>query len=118
MESVLPISTLFILAPAKAPDDSKFNDNVELLVFGGTSKEENLPFGYVKTRSIDEICDDFIPDVVDKVEREGLKCKAIEHIVSDDEEYVYFFIYETECEDMNKQIEVLERRGSIRLLQP
>ena len=79
-------------------------------------KEENLPFGYVKTRSIDGICNDFIPDVVDKVEREGLKCKAIEHIVSDDEEYVYFFIYEAKSEEMNKQIEVLERRGTIRLV--
>ena len=79
-------------------------------------KEKNANFGLIKTKSIDGICDDFIPDVIDKVEQEGLKCKAIEHVVSDNAEHVYFFIYETECKAMNKQIEVLERRSSLRLV--
>lgn len=79
-------------------------------------KEKNANFGLIKTKSIDGICNDFIPDVVDKVEREGLKCKSVEHVVSDNAEQVYFFIYETECEEMNKQIEVLERRSFIRLV--
>ena len=79
-------------------------------------KEKNANFELIKTKSTDGICNDFIPDVIDKVEQEGLKCKAIEHVVSDNAEYVYFFIYETECEEMNKVIKVLERRNSLRLV--
>jgi hypothetical protein len=45
-----------------------------------------------------------------------LKCKAVENVIGNDSEYVYFFIYETECEAMNKQIQSLERRSSIRLV--
>ena len=79
-------------------------------------KEKCAPFRLIETKSIDGICSDFIPDVVGGVEREGLKCKAIENMTSNNEEYVYFFIYETECEEMIKQIEVLERRSSLRLV--
>lgn len=79
-------------------------------------KEKIAHFGTIKTKSIDGICIDFIPDVIGKVNREGLKCKAIEQKISDDTENVYFFIYEIECEAMNKQIETLERRSSIRLV--
>lgn len=79
-------------------------------------KEKIAHFGTIKTKSIDGICIDFIPDVIDKVNREGLKCKAIEQKISDDTENVYFFIYEIVCEAMNKQIETLERRSSIRLV--
>lgn len=79
-------------------------------------KEKRTPFRLIQTKSIDGICSDFIPDVVGEVEREGLKCKAVENMTSNNEEYVYFFIYETECEEMIKQIEVLERRSSLRLV--
>ena len=98
-------------------DEDKSNQFISGLLSVITSiKEKNANFGLIKTKSIDGICNDFIPDVVDKVEREGLKCKAIEHVVSDNAEHVYFFIYETECKAMNKQIEVLERRSSLRLV--
>lgn len=79
-------------------------------------KEKSAHFGCLKTKSIDGIYDDFIPDVIDKVEREGLKCKAIKHTMSNNTEYVYFFIYETECEAMNKQIQSLEQRSVMRLV--
>lgn len=79
-------------------------------------KEKCLPFRLIKTKSIDGICKDFIPDMIDKVEREGLKCKAIEHTISDNVDYVDFFIYETETEEMNKLIEPLEKRSSLRLV--
>jgi hypothetical protein len=79
-------------------------------------KERSAHFGSIATKSIDGICNDFIPDVINKVEREGLKCKAVENVIGNDAEYVYFFIYETETEEMNKQIESLERRSSIRLV--
>lgn len=79
-------------------------------------KEKRAPFRLIETKSIDGICSDFIPDVVGEVEREGLKCKAIENMTSDNEEYVYFFIYETECEEMIKQMEPLERRSYIGLV--
>lgn len=79
-------------------------------------KEKREQFRLIETKSIDGIYSDFIPDVVDKVEREGLKCKAIENMTSNNEEYVYFFIYETEYEEMIKQIEPLERRSSFRLV--
>lgn len=79
-------------------------------------KEKREQFRLIETKSIDGIYSDFIPDVVDKVEREGLKCKAIENMTSNNEEYVYFFIYETECEAMIKQIEPLERRSYFRLV--
>ena len=98
-------------------DEDKSNQFISGLLSVITSvKEKNANFGLIKTKSIDGICNDFIPDVVDKVEQEGLKCKAIEHVVSDNAEHVYFFIYETECKAMNKQIEVLERRSSLRLV--
>ena len=54
-------------------------------------------------------------EVVDKIETEGLKCKVIKKNELD-RVYVYFFMYETECEEMNKLIEVLERRNSLRLV--
>ena len=79
-------------------------------------KEKSIHFGCMKTRSTDGICNDFIPDIIDKVEREGLKCKAIEHVISNNTEYVYFFIYETECEAMNVQIQSLEQRSAMRLV--
>ena len=79
-------------------------------------KEKCAHFGRIETKSIDGICNDFIPDVINKVEREGLKCKAVENVIGNDAEYVYFFIYETECEAMNKQMQSLERRSSLRLV--
>lgn len=90
-------------------DEDNTNQFISGLLSVITSiKEKNANFGLIKTKSIDGICNDFIPDVVYKVEREGLKCKVIEHVVSDNVEYVYFFIYGVECEEMNKQIEVLD----------
>ena len=79
-------------------------------------KEKYIPFRLIQTKSIDGICSDFISNMIDKVKREGLKCKAIENMTSNNEEYVYFFIYETETEEMNKLIEPLERRSSFRLV--
>ena len=89
-------------------DEGKSNQFISGLLNVITSiKEKNANFGFIKAKSIGGICNDAIPDVVDKVEQEGLKCKAIEHVVSDNVEHVYFFIYETECKEMNKQIEAL-----------
>lgn len=79
-------------------------------------KEKSIPFKLIQTKLIDGICNDSVFDVIDKVEREGLKYKAIEYPVSDDTYYVYFFIYETECEEINRMREVLERRIIVRLV--
>ena len=76
-------------------------------------KEKSIPFKLIQTKLIDGICNDSVFDVVDKVEREGLKYKAMEYPVSDDTYYVYFFIYETECEEMNKMIQYLEKSFSM-----
>ena len=62
---------------------------------------------------IDKI--EFVSKVVDKIETEGLKCKVIKKNELD-RVFVYFFMYETKCEEMNKVIEVLERRNSLRLV--
>ena len=62
---------------------------------------------------IDKI--EFVSEVVDKIEIEGLKCKVIKKNELD-RVFVYFFMYETECEEMNKVIEVLKRRNFIRLV--
>jgi hypothetical protein len=59
-------------------------------------KERSARFGRIEAKSTDGFRDDFIPEIIDKVEREGLKCKAIKHTIPNTIEYVYFFIYETE----------------------
>jgi hypothetical protein len=98
-------------------DDSESNQFIgDLLSAIIAVKERSARFGRIEAKSTDGFRDDFIPEIIDKVEREGLKCKAVENVIGNDAEYVYFFIYETECEAMNKQIQSLERRSSIRLV--
>lgn len=77
-------------------------------------REKFVPFDITAiSLPIDKI--EFVSKVVDKIETEGLKCKVIKKNELD-RVYVYFFMYETECEEMNKLIEVLERRNSLRLV--
>ena len=77
-------------------------------------QEKFVPFDLTAiSLPIDKI--EFVSEVVDKIETEGLKCKVIKKNELD-RVFVYFFMYETECEEMNKVIEVLKRRNFLRLV--
>ena len=78
-------------------------------------KEKMIPFSYIKLKLSKNNNDELVSDTVDKIEMEGLKCKVIKQKVSN-AEYAYLFMYEIEYEEMNKQIEPLERRSSLRLV--
>lgn len=56
----------------------------------------------------------FVSAIVNKIEEDGLKCKVIERKIDDmDNVRAYFFIYENECEEMNKMIQYLEKSFSM-----
>ena len=96
-------------------DEDCNNDFFSLLLDRILAIKENfVPFSYLKIKtSTDNI--EFVSHVVNKVKEEGLKCKVIKQKTSDDMEHIYFFIYETEHEEMNKMIQPLEKRSSIKL---
>ena len=84
-------------------------------------KEKRVPFKLIQTKLVDGICNDSVFDATDKIEREGLKYQVreyplIENAVSHNiDYYVYFFVYETKCKEIDRIIEVLERRIVVRL---
>ena len=78
-------------------------------------KEKMILFSYLKLKLSKENKSLLVSDTLDKIKMEGLKCKVIKQKVSN-AEYAYFFMYETEYEEMNKQIEPLERRSFLRLV--
>ena len=85
-------------------------------------KEKRVPFKLIQTKLVDGICNDSVFDVIDKVEREGLKYQALEYSITeyavshDIDFYVYFFIFETRYEEIDRIREVLERRIVVRLV--
>lgn len=85
-------------------------------------KEKRVPFKLIQTKFVDGICNDSVFDATDKVEREGLKYHAMEYSIIENavshnlDYYVYFFIYETKCEEIDRIREVLERRIVVRLV--
>jgi len=87
-----------------------------------TVKEKRVPFKLIQTKLVDGICNDSVFDATDKIEREGLKYQVreyplIENAVSHNiDYYVYFFVYETKCEEIDRMREVLERRIVVRLV--
>lgn len=78
-------------------------------------KEKMILFSYVKLKLSKDNNEFLVSDTLDKIKMEGLKCKVIKQKVSN-AEYAYLFMYETEYEEMNKQIEPLERRSFLRLV--
>ena len=85
-------------------------------------KEKRVPFKLIQIKLVDGICNDSVFDVIDKVEREGLKYQTLEYPLIENslshnvDYYVYFFIFESRYEEIDRMREVLERRIVVRLV--
>lgn len=85
-------------------------------------KEKRVPFKLIQAKLVDGICNDSVFDAMDKVEQEGLKYQALEYPLIENslshnvDYYVYFFIYETKCKEIDRMRAVLERRIVARLV--